>query len=72
VLIDADPGMANQIAERVESALRNHREQPTLSVSIGIGVYPEDGRTAPELLQAADRNLYKRKKTAHANGVTAG
>lgn len=72
VLIDADPGMANRIAQRVESALRNDREQPTLSVSVGISVYPEDGRTAPELLQAADRHLYKRKKTAHANGVTAG
>jgi diguanylate cyclase (GGDEF)-like protein/PAS domain S-box-containing protein len=72
VLIDADPGMANRIAQRVESALRADREQPTLSVSVGIGVYPEDGRTAPELLQAADRHLYRRKKTAHANGVTAG
>lgn len=72
VLIDADPGMANRIAQRVESALRNDREQPTLSVSVGISVYPEDGRTAPELLQAADRHLYKRKKTAHANGVSAG
>lgn len=72
VLIDADPGMANRIAQRVESALRNDREQPTLSVSVGISVYPEDGRTAPELLQAADRHLYKRKKTAHAHGVTAG
>jgi diguanylate cyclase (GGDEF)-like protein len=72
VLIDADPGMANQIARRVESALRNDREQPALSVSIGIGIYPEDGRTAPELLQAADRQLYKRKKTAHTNGVSAG
>ncbi len=72
VLIDADPGMANRIAQRVESALRNDREQPALSVSVGIGVYPEDGRTAQELLQATDRQLYKRKKTAHSNGVTVG
>lgn len=72
VLIDAEPGMANRIAQRVESALREDREQPTLSVSVGIGVYPEDGRTAPELLQSADRRLYRRKKTAHAHGVSAG
>src|SRR5712672_2903517 len=72
VLIDAGPGMANRIAQRIESALRNDHEQPTLSVSVGIGIYPEDGRTAPELLQAADRQLYKRKKTAHTNGVSAG
>jgi len=62
VLIDADPGMANRIAQRVESALRNDREQPALSVSIGIGIYPEDGRTAPELLQAADRSCTRARK----------
>ncbi len=72
VLIDADPGMANRIAQRVESALRQGRERPPLSVSIGISVYPEDGRTAPELLGAADRHLYKRKKATHTHGVTAG
>jgi GGDEF domain-containing protein len=71
VLIDADPGMANRIASRIESALRNGRESPPLSVSIGISVYPEEGRTAPELLEAADRHLYKRKKAAHGQSVTA-
>src|SRR5258708_331596 len=71
VLIDADPGMATRIAQRVERALRNDREQPTLGVSVGIGVYPEDGRSAQELLQPAARQLYKRKKTAHSNGATA-
>ncbi len=72
VLIDADPGMANRIAQRVERAFRDAREQPPLTVSIGISIYPEDGRTAAELLEAADRHLYKRKKAAHAQGVSAG
>src|SRR6266436_1548660 len=72
VLIDADPGMANRIAQRIERAFRDGQEQPPLGVSVGIGVYPEDGRSAQELLQAADRQLYERKKTAHSNGVTAG
>jgi diguanylate cyclase (GGDEF)-like protein/PAS domain S-box-containing protein len=71
VLIDADPGMANRIAQRVERALREGREQPALSVSGGISIYPEDGQTAPELLQAADRRLYQRKKAAHSQGVSA-
>lgn len=66
VLIDADPGMASRIAHRVQKALRDGREQPPLSVSIGMSASPEDGRTASELLQAADRHLYKRKKGAHA------
>src|SRR5260370_37578755 len=61
VLIDADPGMANRIAQRVERAMRDGREQPQLSVSIGISIYPEDGRPAPELLEAADRRPFKRK-----------
>jgi diguanylate cyclase (GGDEF)-like protein/PAS domain S-box-containing protein len=72
VLIDADPSMANRIAQRVESALRNGREQPLLSVSIGISLYPEDGCTASEMLEAADRQLYRRKKAAHTQGVGAG
>jgi len=72
VLIDADPSMANRIAQRMDSALRNGREQPPLSASIGISVYPEDGRTAAELLEAADRQLYKRKKAAHTQRVSAG
>jgi diguanylate cyclase (GGDEF)-like protein/PAS domain S-box-containing protein len=71
VLIDADPGMANRIAHRVESAVRNGREHPPLSVSIGISVYPEDGRAAAELLEAADRQLYKRKNGTDTQGVSA-
>ena len=72
VLIDADPGMANRIAQRVERAFRDGQERPPLTVSIGVSIYPEDGRTAPELLEAADRHLYKRKKAAHTQGVSTG
>jgi len=72
VLIDADPGMANRIAQRIQRALRDGHEQPALSVSIGISIYPEDGRTAHQLLEAADQSLYKHKKAAHAQGVTVG
>ena len=72
VLIDADPGMANRIAQRVQKALRDGREEPALTVSIGMSASPEDGRTVPELLQAADRYLYKRKKAAYARRVSGG
>jgi diguanylate cyclase (GGDEF)-like protein/PAS domain S-box-containing protein len=72
VLIDADPGMANHIAERIERAMRDAKENPPLTVSIGISVYPQDGRTAAELLEAADQKLYKRKKMAHTQSVSAG
>jgi GGDEF domain-containing protein len=72
VLIDADPGMANRIAQRIQRAFRDGQQRPPLSVSIGIGIFSEDGRTAAELLETADRHLYKRKKSSHAQGVSAG
>src|SRR5208337_3984129 len=43
VLIDSDRGMAEQVAARIEGGLRNDNIEPQLRVSIGIGVYPEDG-----------------------------
>jgi diguanylate cyclase (GGDEF)-like protein/PAS domain S-box-containing protein len=70
VLIDADPGIARQIADRVDHALRGQSEQPALSVSIGISVYPADGRTAQELLETADKHLYMRKKVFRSQSVT--
>jgi len=54
VLIDADPAMAGQVAERIQECLRKDMEEPELSASIGIASYPADGRTGQELLEAAD------------------
>jgi diguanylate cyclase (GGDEF)-like protein len=71
LLIDADPGMARQIADRVERALDKDREEPRLRVSIGISIYPDNGRSARELLQAADQQLYKRKKGSHGQTASA-
>jgi diguanylate cyclase (GGDEF)-like protein/PAS domain S-box-containing protein len=71
LLIDADPGMARQIAGRVQAALRNGREQPLLTVSIGIGVFPDDGRSAQDLLEAADRELYEQKRASRSRVVSA-
>lgn len=71
VLIDSDRGMAEQVARRIESSLRKDQEDPQLRVSIGIGVYPEDGRSSQELLEAADQRLYKRKKAARSQSMTA-
>jgi len=62
VLIDSDEGMARQVAQRIESRLQTDREEPALSASIGISNYPDDGRTAAELIEVANRRLYKRKK----------
>jgi diguanylate cyclase (GGDEF)-like protein/PAS domain S-box-containing protein len=71
LLIDADSGMARLIAGRVESALRSEKKEPPLKVSIGCGVYPDDGRTAQELLEVADQRLYQRKRTARHKSAAA-
>jgi diguanylate cyclase (GGDEF)-like protein len=71
LLIDADSGMARLIAGRVESALRSEKKELPLKVSIGSSVYPDDGRTAQELLEVADQRLYQRKRTARHKGVAA-
>ena len=62
VLIDSDLGMAQQVIRRIEARLQNDPEEPGMSVSIGIALYPEDGRNAKELLSVADRQLYQRKR----------
>jgi GGDEF domain-containing protein len=40
-------------------------------VSIGVSVYPDDGRSAQDLLEAADRELYQRKRASRGRGVAA-
>jgi diguanylate cyclase (GGDEF)-like protein/PAS domain S-box-containing protein len=70
LMIDADPAMARQVARRVESGLEKDREQPELHVSIGIGMYPEDGRSSAELLEAADKQLYRNKRASHAQMIS--
>jgi diguanylate cyclase (GGDEF)-like protein/PAS domain S-box-containing protein len=71
VLIDSDKGMAEHVAQRIEMGLRADNEKPPLSVSIGIAVYPGDGTTPPELIDAADRQLYHRKRSHDSRALSA-
>lgn len=52
---------ANLVARRVCNSLSNDGKEPTLSVSIGVAIYPKDGRTVDFLLGAADVALYSMK-----------
>lgn len=72
VLIESDLGMAKTVAERIQASLQEDGREPPLSVSIGIGSFPSDGRTAQELLEAADHQLYQAKKLAHRRNLAAG
>lgn len=71
LLIDSDRGMAEHVAQRIEQRLRSDHEKPQLSVSIGIGVYPDDGRTPAEIIEAADQWLYRRKKNSTERSLSA-
>jgi diguanylate cyclase (GGDEF)-like protein len=62
-------------AERMRSALQKHRfvfegARIPLTASLGVAVWPADGREPDALLAAADRALYAAKQ-AGRNQVTA-
>ena len=63
LLLDADRERAHHVAERIRDCLKVQSEAPNLSVSIGISVYPQDGSTASDLLEAADKRLYENKRS---------
>jgi len=52
---------ASAVGRRICERLSSDSEEPRLSVSMGIAVYPEDGATIDALFQAADRALYEMK-----------
>jgi diguanylate cyclase (GGDEF)-like protein/PAS domain S-box-containing protein len=67
ILPETEAREADAVARRICERLASDREEPQLSVSVGIAVYPEDGTTIEVLFHAADRALYKmkqREKTA--------
>jgi diguanylate cyclase (GGDEF)-like protein/PAS domain S-box-containing protein len=63
ISIEADAGMAQHVVERIESCLRKDPEPPTITASMGMALFPSDGRTAQELLEVADRRLYRQKRS---------
>ncbi|WP_172600144.1 EAL domain-containing protein [Sulfuricystis multivorans] len=66
VVIASDSGKAAvRIAERVAQALAHPinagRQEFGISASIGIAIFPEDGKSSEELLKAADIAMYRAK-----------
>ncbi len=75
ILPGADAERSVGAAERLRSALERHRfvfegARIPLSASLGVAVFPGDGRDAETLLAAADRALYAAKQ-AGRNRVMA-
>ena len=62
ILPETTASAAAFVATRIRERIATDSEQPTLSASIGVAVYPQDGETFEDLLQAADRELYKSRR----------
>jgi diguanylate cyclase (GGDEF)-like protein len=66
ILPETNAESAVRIAQRISARLRLDSEDPPLSVSTGVAVYPIDGQTFDELLASADRALYSDKSIPKA------
>jgi diguanylate cyclase (GGDEF)-like protein/PAS domain S-box-containing protein len=61
ILPETTAAAARLVASRIRSRLAMDSLQPTLSASIGVAVYPQDGETIEALRCTADRELYGMK-----------
>ena len=64
VLPETDTAAALRVADRIAERLRTDGDEPPVTVSTGIAVYPHDGKTIDELLSAADHVLYRKKASS--------
>jgi diguanylate cyclase (GGDEF)-like protein len=76
ILPGADEDRATQAAERLREALEKHRfvhegARIALSASLGVAVWPADGKDPDALLAAADRGLYAAKQSGRNRVVAA-
>jgi two-component system cell cycle response regulator len=62
---------AELAASRIRARPSTNREQPPISASIGVAVYPQDGETIETLLGAADREVYWMKSRSAAKDLCA-
>jgi len=61
ILPETDGEAARLVAQRISKRLAEDGEEPKLTVSIGTAICPDDGETIHEILNAADRDLYREK-----------
>jgi diguanylate cyclase (GGDEF)-like protein len=61
VLPETESQAAQRVADRIVERLRTDGDEPLVTVSTGIAVYPHDGKTIEQLLAAADHALYQKK-----------
>jgi diguanylate cyclase (GGDEF)-like protein/PAS domain S-box-containing protein len=67
VLPETSAKDAALVGKRICERLSGDCEEPLLSVSVGMAVYPGDGATIDTLFQSADRALYSMKQLKKAH-----
>jgi diguanylate cyclase (GGDEF)-like protein len=70
VLPEAGAQAARRVGERIRERLSADGENPSVTVSVGTAVFPQDGRTVEELFDAADRSLYGMKRGGRIMGLS--
>jgi diguanylate cyclase (GGDEF)-like protein len=60
---EAAGGVAAKIVAAIAAPFEVHGARFDISVSVGVAIAPEDGRTPDELLRAADAAMYEAKAT---------
>ena len=78
ILPETDADEARRAADRILEAFREHafvgeqRGPVPIGASIGVATFPADGRTATELIAAADAALYRVKRDGGHDAAGAG
>jgi diguanylate cyclase (GGDEF)-like protein/PAS domain S-box-containing protein len=62
VLPEANAKTASRVAQRICEGVASDGKGPALSISVGVAIYPRDGRTIENLLSAADSAVYSMKR----------
>ena len=72
VMPETGPQAARHVAGRIRERLASQTEQPKITVSVGVAVYPSSGATAERLLMAADEALYAMKQEMQKRSRSVG
>ncbi|MBU0955904.1 MAG: GGDEF domain-containing protein [Spirochaetes bacterium] len=54
--------IAEKLIQNLQQPIAFSSGSPQISASIGIALYPEHGQAEPELMQAADKAMYRSKR----------
>ncbi len=63
--------LAAEIGRRLGEPYLIDGHQIHMAVSIGVAIYPDNGRTFDDLMKQADSAMYRAKGTGHATSITA-